>query len=471
MDDFSQMQSAAELMREGLSEFESGLSTHRLLAEGESPKNVALSWFKQEMNILPTETTHREKRFFGLSIFHFVVMTILILFSASMVAMYFFKMRRASLLLERLTSPGRPGEGGGATPLRTSTPSPLVDGNSRGEGGSQAQERRSVATIENDLPLSLERWTGKLKLAAVFQETPAVKTFRFVDPTGGSIPFNYLPGQFMTLAVSIEGKVLKRSYTIASSPTQRYYYELTIKREEKGLVSTYLHDHLKRETFIDVAGPGGVFTFTGTEAKSIVLIGGGVGITPHMSIIRYFADRCWKGKIYLLYACRTPADIIFQNELGELQARNPNLQQYITVTRAEGTTWSGLRGYFSKQSIALCIPDIASTRVHLCGPVAMMDSVKTVLAELGVPKSSIKTENFGPVKRGGAEIVAEKRAPESIVSTSTTVTFKTSGKSAFLPPRLTVLEAAESVGVEIENSCRSGTCGMCKVKLLEGKAL
>jgi ferredoxin-NADP reductase len=101
-----------------------------------------------------------------------------------------------------------------------------------------------------------------LRVAYVFQETQDVKTYRFVDPGGGRIPFDFLPGQFLWLTLpESDGRSLKRSYTIASSPAHRDYVEITVKREERGIVSRRLHDELKVSDSLQISAPHGKFTF------------------------------------------------------------------------------------------------------------------------------------------------------------------------------------------------------------------
>ena len=190
----------------------------------------------------------------------------------------------------------------------------------------------------------VSKWSGQLRVCRIFDETPGVKTFRLAAENDIALPFTYYPGQFATLTFEINGKKVKRSYTIASTPTQLHYCGLTVKREDKGLVSRYLHDQIKEGDLIDVSGPNGKFTFTGEEAKSIVLIAGGVGITPMMSVIRYLTDIGWHGEIFLLYCCRTTNDFIFREELEQLQERNPNLNVFATMTRSAGTVWMGIKG-------------------------------------------------------------------------------------------------------------------------------
>ena len=156
----------------------------------------------------------------------------------------------------------------------------------------------------------------------MFDETPEVRTFRLVSPTGPRLPFDFLPGQYLNLTLVIDGRKVRRSYTIASPPTRVGYCEVTIKREERGLSSRHLHDAVRQGGLLDVLAPAGRFTFTGAEADSIVLIAGGVGITPLMAKIRYLTDLSWPGEIYLVFSVKTERDIIFRDELDSLRRRH-----------------------------------------------------------------------------------------------------------------------------------------------------
>jgi ferredoxin-NADP reductase len=345
-----------------------------------------------------------------------------------------------------------------------------------------------VASPEEVTVAKPARWNGKLRVLRTFDETPEVRTFRLEYPDGASLPFVYLPGQFLDLTVTIDGKPVKRSYSIASSPTERDYFEITVKREPFGLMSGYLHERVKEGGELDIAAPAGRFTFTGTEANSIVLIGGGVGITPLMSVIRYLTAHGWPGEIVLLYSFRQPQDFIFHEELEYLQRRNPNLRVIAAVTRRGQTPWIGLEGRFTKEIIAYSLPKIATYRVHLCGPPPMMEAIRGMLLELGVPKDQIKTEAFGTDQRKPASAARPVTGIAAIDAPSTaarrvngiqpavasgakipTVTFTRSGKSAPMPPGTVLLEVAESADVNIDYSCRVGTCGTCKTKLVSGR--
>lgn len=445
-DNFAAMQASTTKLKDAISRFESALATHRALAEGKAPKNVALQWFKREMKL--SDQAGALSNTSKYSWFHLSAMVFLTVFGTVMIVMYFFKMRRASLLLQELVS-------GGASVKPSPAPSPIIP-------------KAAPSKEASQLKAAGKKWSGKLKVSRIFQETEDVKTFRLMNPLGGMLPFTFLPGQFLSVTVTSDGKPVKRGYTIASSPTQADYVEITVKHKEGGLVSGILHDSVQEGDLLEFSGPSGSFTFTGQECKCILLVGAGVGITPLMSVLRYLTDRSWPGDIYLVYGCSTPNDIIYEEELTYLQHRHPNLKVIITVSRPEGTDWSGTTGRINKELLEKSVPDIASRYVHICGPVPMMDSIKQTLSELGIPKDRIRTEAFGPALGKPEPVEALKEESRPGVSVST-VRFSSSDKSAPLPADKTILEVADDVGVEIDNSCRSGVCGLCKVKLLSGK--
>src|SRR5437016_45140 len=253
--------------------------------------------------------------------------------------------------------------------------------------------------VKNDPTTKETRWRGKLTLSDVVEEAHEVKTFRFGLPSGGPIPFEYLPGQFVTLHVAPQGVPTKRSYTIASSPTSRDRIEITVKREGQGLVSRWLHDELRIGAEVEIEAPNGTFAFSGKEADRVVLIGGGVGITPLMSVARYLTATNWPGKMHLILGFRSPRARILQTELAELQVRNANLGVTVTMSGPRDEPWSGRVGRIDASLLASTVPNLTAHRVHVCGPPPMMDAVKAALVSLGVPHAQIKTEAFGTVKR------------------------------------------------------------------------
>src|SRR5260370_26766036 len=137
-----------------------------------------------------------------------------------------------------------------------------------------------------------------------------------------------------------------------------------------------MHDLVRVGDLVNVIAPAGRFTFAENTRDSIVLIAGGVGITPLMSKIRYLTDLSWTGDIYLLFSVKTQEDIIFRGELETLQGRHPNLHVTITLTREEGPAWSGERGRISPELLTRTVSNLPTRRVHICGPTEMTDPTR-----------------------------------------------------------------------------------------------
>jgi len=329
-------------------------------------------------------------------------------------------------------------------------------------------------------------WSGQLRVARVFGETPGVRTFRLVPPAGNRLPFDFLPGQYLNLSLMVDGKKVNRSYTIASPPSRVGYCELTVKREDRGMSSRHLHDAVREGSLLDVSAPAGRFTFTGAEAESIVMIAGGVGITPLMAKIRYLTDLGWPGEIHLVFAVKTEDDIIFRDELDYLRRRFPNLRVTVTLTRDDGTSWPGERGRISPELLNRVVPRLWERRVHICGPAEMTESIIQMLKALDVPDVRIRIESF--TRAGRPEPTASQAAPDEDAGTVVTtpgeeaagslargalasVTFARAGKSKQVSAGETVLEASEDLGVDIAYDCRAGICGQCKTKLLAGRVV
>jgi len=477
------MRDAAARVREGLSLFESGLSTQLAIATGSSPQTIALSWFNNQMNLQRSDerTTTSMQNLFGLSPGHITVMATLVLMAVSLLALQLIRLQRVQSILSR-TAPA---------PMALSEGPPIGERATSNSLESEAPKPESSLSSETVLPPRQDSprraWRGILKVVQIVRETPSIKTFRLVEPSGASLPFDYLPGQFMTLEVEASpNEILKRAYTIASSPTRQAYIELTIKRDAQGKVSQFLHNQIKVGDLLKVSAPYGDLTFTGLDEDSIVLIGGGVGITPLMSVLRYLTDRVWPGEIYFLYSARNTEEFVFRDELAYLQRRHPNLHVLATMTRSAGTDWMGPEGQITKELLLSAVPDLPKRRIHVCGPPQMMTAMKEALTAIGVSPDKIHSEAFGPAslpadklkpaaptraeaaRFGAATLKAQVPSEVIITPAANTITFARSGKSTPLPAGMTVLEAAEKIGVEIPSSCRAGICGLCKVKLRNG---
>ncbi len=307
------------------------------------------------------------------------------------------------------------------------------------------------------------RWKGQLRVERIVPETPDVKTFRLVPPDRSDFPFAYLAGQYLTFSLRIGGKTVSRTYTIASAPSRGGYCEVTIKREEHGLVSRHMHDTVREGDLLTIAAPGGRFTFTGAEAGGVALLAAGVGITPLMSILRFLSDQNWSGHVYMVYSCKTANDIIFRDELAAIERRFTNLHLTLTLTRAAGTTWDGAVGRIDAKLLTSVIPDLTSIPFYLCGPTEMLTATSDLLRQLGVAEHNIRKESFGLRPSAPLEEDAALAAGGEF-----TVSFARSNQTAKIARGRPILTLAEELGVGVDSECRSGICGTCKCRMISG---
>ena len=342
--------------------------------------------------------------------------------------------------------------------------------------------RAEVATARSKLtaaraagPRRPRFWQGELVIARIFDESPDVKTFRLTLPDGGPLPFTHTAGQYLNISTLIDGERVGRSYTIASSPTRTHHVEISVKRA--GRFSTHLHTQVREGARVRIGAPAGRFVFAGDEARRVILVGGGVGITPMMSVIRSLTDRCWTGELILLYAARRRADLAFADELAVLAARFPNLRVVPTLSAEPADSdWTGARGHITAALVRAAAPELAGSRVMLCGPAPMMTAMRALFRELGVPDADIHEEAFVSPAAGAAATDASTSAAPADAPTAdaptadaATVEFRRSGRRGELAAGLTVLEAAEDCGVDLPFECRSGICGQCKTALVSGR--
>jgi ferredoxin-NADP reductase/DMSO/TMAO reductase YedYZ heme-binding membrane subunit len=335
----------------------------------------------------------------------------------------------------------------------------------------EVRQVRARAVAAPPPPRTKTFWSGELAIVRIFDETPDVRTFRLATVEGTSLPFSHSAGQYLTVALTIDGARVNRSYTIASPPTRNAYCEISVKRVPSGYVSRYIHDTWREGQRIKVSGPGGKFVFRGGVAERVVMIGGGIGITPMMAIVRSLTDSGWRGDMYLLFSVRAVHDIVFRDELAYLQGRFPNLHVRVIVSRDPESAWDGARGQITGEVIAAFVPALKRGPILLCGPTPMMSAMRTLLLGMGVPDGEILEEVFlSPAAPGpGAPNAAPERDDAPDDGAVANVTFKRTNKVAELPRDVTVLEAAEGVGIDIPFECRAGICGQCRTALLSGR--
>ena len=226
-------------------------------------------------------------------------------------------------------------------------------------------------------------------------ETANVKSFTLTLPKW----MRHRAGQHYDIRLTAEdGYQAQRSYSIASEPEREGEADLTVERIDDGEVSTYMHDVLVAGDRIEARGPiGGYFVWEATMQEPLLLIAGGSGVVPLMSMIRHRAAAGAKNPTSLLYSSRNFEDIIYHNELEKLRASNGGLQVFHTLTRSQPPGWQGYARRIDPDMLKeVAQPLGRSVQVFICGPTLLVESVANVLVKIGIRSDQIRTERFGP---------------------------------------------------------------------------
>lgn len=326
----------------------------------------------------------------------------------------------------------------------------------------------------------------KLRVAEVVRETPEAITIYFERPAGEE--FNYLPGQYLTLRVSPEGKNLNRAYSLCSSPTlDRDRLAVTVKMTPGGKVSTYLNSHLAAGAEMDVMPPLGNFVARIDETpRHYVLIGAGSGITPLMSILRTALAANDRNEVSLIYGNRREDCIIFHRRLLDLKSTYGDRLRLIHSLSQPPTGWAGRSGRLAGDSLKSILAEVRGAcslpiDYFLCGPAGLMDEAHKCLLAAGTPEAQIHQEHFSapapdeareeptamtPGGAAGSAPAQEKRGDYN-------VTVIIEGEKKDIRVRVTdsVLEAALDNDLDPPYACMIGSCCTCKAKLVAGKVI
>ena len=226
-------------------------------------------------------------------------------------------------------------------------------------------------------------------------ETANVKSFTLTLP----IWVRHRAGQHYDIRLTAEdGYQTQRSYSIASEPEREGEVDITVERINDGEVSTYLHDVLIPGDRIEARGPiGGYFVWEAAMTEPLLLIAGGSGVVPLMSMIRHRVAAGARNPTSLLYSSRNFEDIIYYNELEELRAANGGLQIFHALTRSQPPGWKGYARRIDQEMLKeVAQPLGRSAQVYICGPTLLVEAAANTLVKVGVASSQIKTERFGP---------------------------------------------------------------------------
>ncbi|KTA86251.1 hybrid-cluster NAD(P)-dependent oxidoreductase [Aeromonas salmonicida] len=280
-------------------------------------------------------------------------------------------------------------------------------------------------------------------------DTNDVVSWQFM-PLAGSLP-PVLAGQCVTLHTEIDGQPMCRAYTLSSCP-QDDFWQVTIK--DVGRVSHHLHQSLQVGDEIRVDGPFGDFNLTALPCERPLLLSAGSGITPMWAMLRDELDKRPEVDIRFIHSARSPADVIFADDLAALAEAHAGLRHALVLERVleQASADHPWVGRLSPDMLRELAPDLLARHVYLCGPAPYMAAVSSMLAELGLPAEQLHQESFGLVEA----------APVAVGSDHFWLTLKKSGKKVKILPGQTLLAALEGAGETMMAACRSGVCGACR---------
>lgn len=307
-----------------------------------------------------------------------------------------------------------------------------------------------------------------LQVKEVIQETNDTVTIQFWHPLSEQI--KYKAGQFLTVVVpGPEGKKVKRSYSMSSSPVTDSSVAITIKRVQGGLVSNYLNDKVKKGDFLEVNESMGHFVFDPENYSSgkLFLIGAGSGITPLISIAKTALKALDSLSVFVFYGSRFENQIIFKKELEQLENQYKGRFTLSNIISKPSENWSGLTGRINQASATQWLKDhnvdFKRDHFYVCGPEEMLESVLKITELYEVDKERVHYERFNAPVVDEGEIEAEGLEKRS-------VKVKYDGDEFVfdVEPHQSILEAALDQDIDLPYSCQAGMCTACLGKCVQG---
>jgi uncharacterized protein len=356
-----------------------------------------------------------------------------------------------------------------ALPLRWTVQENGASPNARLTGNwSEAAERMKANALAN-------AWRP-FRVQRIADESSTIRSF-YLEPADAAGLVRHQAGQHLPIRVTLPGdaKPTLRTYTLSLAPSDGAY-RISVKRE--GRVSRHLHDTLKPGDLIEARAPLGNFTIDARAMRPAVLLAAGVGITPMLAMLRHLVYEGLRTRrirpTWFLYAARTKAERAFDDELRALVDEAGGAVKLVNVLSDPASATSGIDYQASGRIDMAMLSEVLPFNdydFYLCGPAGFMQSIYDGLRGLNIADSRIHAEAFGPA--------ALKRTPETSIPSvppqqpamqAVPVRFAQAAKDARWTPEAggTLLDLAEASGLAPEYSCRSGSCGTCRTRILEG---
>ncbi len=279
--------------------------------------------------------------------------------------------------------------------------------------------------------------------------------------------FTYKPGQFITIIHEINGKKVRRAYSLCTTPLEDKFPAVTVKRVPGGQMSNFVNDHFKPGQEIEIMEPLGMFTtpMEKNNVRKAIFWGGGSGITPLYSLMRSILLTETFSKVALVYGNKSEPYIIFRKELKQLQETYGTKIQIIHILEEDPNGYTHHHGLPTAQMIREIADEIgfADPEHYLCGPEPMMNVVKAGLNLRGTKPERIRVESFVSTH--------DKHAEDAPSATESEVTILLNGEEHTIkvPMNRAILDVALDANLDMPYSCQSGLCTACRGKCLEGK--
>lgn len=278
---------------------------------------------------------------------------------------------------------------------------------------------RSLLPVQDTRPRSGKPyWEGSLVVTDVIEEAVAIRTFRLRNPSGGPV-FPFRGGQYLDVTARLDGEEVRRSYSISSSDQERFFIDITVKREPQGVMSGFLFDDVRPGTKLAIRGPFGQFTVDSAQHRRLVLIGAGVGVTPLVGILRSLCDGGNARPVTALFGFRDADHALFMEELRAMNEASDCLDLRFSWSQPKGDEAGG-RGRLNHSLIKAAVNQPKKTSFFICGPNAMMANTRADLSRLGVRDTAIHEEAFsaGPLDTslGGAHEISFAPSGQTISS-------------------------------------------------------
>lgn len=294
----------------------------------------------------------------------------------------------------------------------------------------------------------------------------------YLKPHDGKAIPAFEPGQYLFFKLNIpsQKKPVLRCYSLSDSPFGKGYYRVSIKkalppRDNKdapnGICSSYFHDNLQQGDIVDVRAPGGKFFIDMQSHKPVVLIGGGVGLTPVLSMLNALCDRNSQREVWFFLGIRNGDEHIMESHFNNIKEKFDHIHVRICYSQpTEQDKKESKYDHACRVNIDLLKQVLPSNNYefYFCGPIPMMDSLEKGLQNWGVPGSSINCERFGgPAKK-------EKKTFDKKIA----INFSRSHKTVSWDGSQSLLELAGDNNINIDFSCKRGMCGLCQTSIKSG---